>query len=92
MYLGHIIGSDGVKPDPAKIKAIMNVPTPKNPKNIKQFLGLAGYYRRFIPNFSKVAKPLTVLLKKDRKFELTAKQTKAFDILSSLYSEPILQG
>jgi len=92
MYLGHIIGSDGVKPDPAKIRAIMNFPTPKNPKNIKQFLGLAGYYRKFIPNFSKVAKPLTDLLKKDKKFEWTTKQTEAFDILrSSLCSEPILQ-
>lgn len=92
MYLGHIIGSDGVRPDPAKVKAVMNFPIPKNPKNIKQFLGLAGYYRRFIPNFSKIAKPLTDLLKKDRKFEWTVKQTEAFDILrNSLCSEPILQ-
>jgi len=59
MYLEHIIGSDGVKPDPAKVKAIMNFPTSKNPKNIKQFLGLAGYYRRFIQNFSKIAKPVS---------------------------------
>ncbi|XP_025267880.1 uncharacterized protein LOC112639130 [Camponotus floridanus] len=92
MYLGHIIGSDGVRPDPAKVKAVMNFPIPKNPKNIKQFLGLAGYYRRFIPNFSKIAKPLTDLLKKDKKFEWTEKQTEAFDILrNSLCSEPILQ-
>jgi len=49
MYLGHIIGSDGVKPDPAKVKAIMNFSNPKNPKNIKQFLGLAGYYQRIHP-------------------------------------------
>lgn len=92
MYLGHIIGSDGVRPDPAKVKAVMNFPIPKNPKNIKQFLGIAGYYRRFIPNFSKIAKPLTDLLKKDRKFEWTVKQTEAFDILrNSLCSEPILQ-
>jgi len=81
MYLGHIIGSDGVKPDPAKVKAIMNFPTPKNPKNNKQFLGLAGYYRRFIPNFSKVAKPLTDLLKKDKKFDWQDKQTKAFNVV-----------
>lgn len=68
MYLGHIIGADGVRPVPGKIKAIMDFPTPKSPKNIKQFLGLAGYYRRFIPNFSKTAKPLTDLLKKDVHF------------------------
>lgn len=70
----------------------MNFPTLKTPKNIKQFLGLVGYYRRFIPNFSKTAKALTDLLKKDRKFEWTIKQIEAFDILrNSLCSEPILQ-
>lgn len=55
-YLGHVISQDGVKPDSGKINAVRNFPIPRNPKNIKQFLGLA-YYRRFIPNFSKVAKP-----------------------------------
>jgi len=63
VYLGHIIGSDGVRPDINKIKAVADFLVPKNPKNIKQFLGLAGYYRRFILNFSKIAKPLTDLLK-----------------------------
>jgi CMP-2-keto-3-deoxyoctulosonic acid synthetase len=56
LYLGHVISSEGVKPDPDKIAA-KNFPTPKNPKNVKQFLGLAGYYRRFIKDFSKFAKP-----------------------------------
>lgn len=68
-YLGHIIGAKGVKPDLNKIKAISEFPAPRNPKNIKQFLGLTGYYRRFIPNFSKIAKPLTELLKKDVSFK-----------------------
>jgi transposase InsO family protein len=91
-YLGHIIGANGVKPDPGKIKSIMHFPTPKNPKNIKQFLGLAGYYRRFIPNFSKVAKPLTDLLKKDSIFNWQLKQVEAFNSLKhSLCSNPILQ-
>ncbi|KMQ85713.1 hypothetical protein RF55_15566, partial [Lasius niger] len=54
-YLGHVIGRDGVKPDPKKLEAVQQFPRPKTPKNIKQFLGLAGYYRRFIPNFSKLA-------------------------------------
>ena len=54
-YLGHIIGQDGVKPDPNKIKAVKNFPRPQNPKNIRQFLGLVGYYRRFIKDFSAIA-------------------------------------
>lgn len=91
-YLGHVIGEDGVKPDPNKISAVQNFPVPKNPKNIKQFLGLAGYYRRFIPNFSKVAKPLTDLLKKDKPFKWELTQTKAFEILKeALCKKPILQ-
>lgn len=62
-YLGHVISENGVYPDPEKIKAVQNFPVPKTPKHIKQFLGLAGYYRRFIEGFSKITKPLTNLLK-----------------------------
>lgn len=58
-YLGHIIGSGGVKPDPNKIRGIEQFPRPRNKNNIKQFLELAGYYWRFIKNFAKIAKPLT---------------------------------
>ncbi|XP_036140388.1 uncharacterized protein LOC118644842 [Monomorium pharaonis] len=91
-YLGHIIGSNGVRPDPGKINSIMNFPTPKTPKNIKQFLGLAGYYRRFIPNFSKTAKPLTNLLKKNSTFSWQVKQIDSFNTLKlALCSNPILQ-
>lgn len=67
-------------------------PTPKNPKNIKQFLGLTGYYRRFIKNYSKIAKPLTDLFKKDKPFKWTEKQQKAFETLKdTLCKSPILQ-
>ncbi|XP_026830969.1 uncharacterized protein LOC113563505, partial [Ooceraea biroi] len=91
-YLGHIISSEGVKPDPEKVKAIKNFPIPRNAKNIKQFLGLAGYYRRFIPEFSKIAKPLTELLKKDRPFVWESPQAVAFATLQNfLCTEPILQ-
>lgn len=91
-YLGHIINKNGVKPDPKKLTAVKEFPTPRNSKNIKQFLGLGGYYRRFIPNFSKIAKPLTELLKKDANFEWTEKQQTAFDTLKThLCSEPLLQ-
>ena len=75
-YLEHIISEDGVKPDPKKIEAVSKFPRSKKEKNIKQFLGLAGYYRRFIPNFSKITKPLTQLLKKDIPFKWSEDQKK----------------
>lgn len=91
-YLGHIISNNGVKPDPAKIRAVKEFPRPRNEKNIKQFLGLAGYYRRFIPNFSKIAKPLTELLKKDNEFAWQKEQADAFTQLrDALCTEPVLQ-
>jgi len=91
-YLGHIIGSDGVRPDPNKINAVFKFPIPRNQKNIKQFLGLVGYYRRFIPQFSKIARPLTDLLKKDRTFIWENHQIEAFEKLkSALCTEPVLQ-
>ncbi|XP_033362977.1 uncharacterized protein LOC117241106 [Bombus vosnesenskii] len=91
-YLGHIISEDGVKPDPKKVEAVSKFPRPKRAKNIKQFLGLAGYYRRFIPDFSKVAKPLTKLLKKDTPFKWTENQENAFNNLkTALMTKPILQ-
>ncbi|XP_033363072.1 uncharacterized protein LOC117241209 [Bombus vosnesenskii] len=91
-YLGHIISEDGVKPDPKKVEAISKFPRPKRAKNIKQFLGLAGYYRRFIPDFPKVAKPLIQLLKKDTPFKWTENQENAFNNLKTvLVTKPILQ-
>jgi len=77
-YLEHIISEHGVRPDPQRIHAIKEFPMPHNNKHIKQFLGLAGYYRRFIPNFSKTAEPLTDLLKKGRKFVWSDAQDEAF--------------
>lgn len=90
-YLGHIIG-EGVKPDPRKIKAVKSFPKPRNIKEIRQFLGFVGYYRRFIPQFSKLAKPLSDLLKKETPFKWNDSQEKAFDTLRDLLcEEPILQ-
>ena len=80
-YLGHIIDKEGVRPDPKKIVAVKNFPIPKNPKTIKQFLGLAAYYRRFIDGFSKIPTPLNQLLKKDMKFIWSEKQQEAFELL-----------
>jgi len=91
-YLGHVINETGVKPDPKKVEAVLNFPRPKNVKNIKQFLGLAGYYRRFLNNFSKTARPLTALLKKDEPFVWQEPQETAFVTLrNQLCTEPLLQ-
>lgn len=91
-YLGHVISNKGVKPDPKKLEAVREFPTPKTPKNIKQFLGLAGYYRRFIPEFSKLARSLTQLLKNETPFEWGINQQRSFEILKKeLCKEPVLQ-
>jgi len=91
-YLGHVIGNNGIRPNPKKLAAVKNFPIPRNAKNIKQFLGLAGYYHRFIPNFSGVAKPLTSLLKKNIPFTWKTEQQEAFEFLKTmLCQQPILQ-
>ena len=91
-YSGHIIDKNGVRPDPKKIIAVKEFPVPKTQKNVKQFLGLAGYYRRFIEGFSKIANPFNQLLKKDTTFIWTDKRQIAFDILESkLCEEPLLK-
>ena len=68
-YLGHILGKEGIKPVPAKTEAIKIMHPPVNPKQVCAFLGLVGYYRKFIRNFAKIAKPLTMLTRMDVKFE-----------------------
>lgn len=67
-YLEHIITYEGIKSNPKKIKAVKEFKIPKNRTDVKSFLGLAGYYRKFVRNFSKIAKPLTDLTKKDTPF------------------------
>ena len=68
-YLGHILGIEGIKPVPAKMEAIKAMHPPVNLKQVCAFLGLVGYYRKFIKNFAKIAKPLTILTRMDVKFE-----------------------
>ena len=68
-YLGHLISADGIRPLPNKLDSIKHMPAPKDAKEIKQFLGLTGYYRKFVPRFANISRPLTTLTKKDQKFE-----------------------
>ena len=76
---------------PDKIQTILDWETPKSAKDIRSFLGLAGYYRRFIENFSKIAKPMTDLLKKDKKFEWSEKAEESFQVLKTkLTTAPVL--
>nr|GEY83786.1 retrotransposon protein, putative, Ty3-gypsy subclass [Tanacetum cinerariifolium] len=90
-FLGHLIDSQGLLVDPAKIEAVKNWASPTTPTEIRQFLGLAGYYRRFIKYFSKIAKSLTILTQKDTKFVWGKYQEMAFQILKQkLYEAPIL--
>ncbi|GJR71163.1 reverse transcriptase domain-containing protein [Tanacetum coccineum] len=90
-FLSHVIDSEGIHVDPAKIEAIKDWASPKTPTEIRQFLGLAGYYRRFIEGFSKIARPMTKLTQKSVKFEWGEKAETAFQLLKQkLCSAPIL--
>ncbi|GJT58905.1 putative reverse transcriptase domain-containing protein [Tanacetum coccineum] len=90
-FLGHVIDNKGIHVDPAKIESVKDWASPKTPTEIRQFLGLAGYYRRFIEGFSKIAKPMTKLTQKKVKFEWGDKQEAAFQLLKQkLCSAPIL--
>ncbi|GJY01083.1 putative reverse transcriptase domain-containing protein [Tanacetum coccineum] len=90
-FLGHVINNKGVHVDPAKVEAIRNWSAPTTPKEVRQFLGLAGYYRRFIEGFSLISKPLTKLTKKNKKYEWGTEEDEAFQTLKQkLCSAPIL--
>lgn len=92
-YLGHLVTTDGVKPNPAKIEAIKSYPIPKTTKQIKGFLGLLGYYRKFIKDFAKITKPMTKCLKKDAIIDINNLEYKeCFERCKTLLTEePVLQ-
>ena len=90
-FLRHIVSREGVKPDPSKIKTIMKWEAPRNMTEVRSFMGLVGYYRRFMQDFSIVARPLTNLLKKNVQFRWTATCQKSFEKLKeALTTTPIL--
>ena len=70
-YLGHLISCSGIQPLPEKLESIKHMPAPRSPKEVKQFLGLTGYYCKFVPRFSDLSRPLTRLTRKDVLFEWT---------------------
>ena len=91
-YLGHLISADGIQPLPEKLESIAKMPAPRNPKEVKQFLGLVGYYRKFIPRFADISRVLTHLTKKDVDFKWTPECENCFQILKEfLQQAPILR-
>ena len=90
-YLGHILSTKGIQPLPSKKQAIQNMHPPKMPKQVHAFLGLVGYYRKFIKNFTKIAKPLTLLSCQHVKFDWALTHHEAFlKLKESIIQGPIL--
>uniref|UniRef100_A0A453G2D1 Retrotransposon protein, putative, Ty3-gypsy subclass n=1 Tax=Aegilops tauschii subsp. strangulata TaxID=200361 RepID=A0A453G2D1_AEGTS len=90
-FLGHVISGEGIAVDPTKVQSLTEWLAPTSVSEIRSFLGLAGYYRRFIENFSKIAKPMTELLKKDTKFKWTEECEASFqELRKGLTTAPVL--
>jgi transposase InsO family protein len=90
-FLGHVVSAEGISCDPAKIAAVKDWPTPKTVKEVRSFLGLASYYRRFIPNFAHISSSLVDLTKKDERFHWDEEQELSFQLLKdALCSDLVL--
>ena len=90
-FLGVVIGPEGIKIEEGKVKGVLEWLTPKCVKDMQKFLGLANYYCRFIEGFATVARPLHDLVKKDKKWEWTEREEKAFRELKERFTkEPVL--
>jgi transposase InsO family protein len=90
-YLGYVVDKLGLRPDPEKVDAIANYPVPKTPRQIKQFLGVASWYRRFVPSFASIGAPLNALLRKNTKWKWSEECQEAFDLLKTkLVEGPVL--
>ena len=88
-YLGHIVGSNGIKPDSKKLQTMKNLPMPKTPKEVRMALGLFSYYRRFIQNFAKIAGPLHDLTKKNKEWNWTNQHQDSFNTLKQKLMEAL---
>jgi hypothetical protein len=90
-FLGHVLSAKGIAVDTSKVKDILEWKPPTTVHQVRSFLGMAGYYRRFIPDFSKLVKPITSLLKNDTKFNWSSKCNEAFEQLKVLLTTaPVL--
>ena len=89
-YLGHILSPEGVRPDPAKIQTLLDWEFPSTPLGVQQFLGLANYFRKFIPNFSRIAAPLYDLTKRSKEFSRGREAQVSFDAIKKLLVSPPL--
>jgi len=90
-FLGHVVSEKGIQTDPRKIDAVKDWPVPKSVRDVRAFLGLAGYYRRFVPSFASIASPLNAMLGKGKKFAWSTEAQKSFDELKlALTSSPVL--
>ena len=90
-YLGHIISTEGIKPNPEKVEIVSSFPVPKNVKEVRSFLGLTNYYKRFIRDYAKIASPLFRLLRKEVMFEWSDQCQQSFESLrQSLVTEPVI--
>ena len=90
-YLGFVISKDGISPDPSKTDKVQHFPTPTDSTKVRQFIGLASYYQRFIPRFANIAAPLHKLTKKNVPFEWTPECESSFAQLKQLLVEaPVL--
>ena len=91
-YLGHLLSEEGIQPLPEKLESISKMPRPKNQKEVKQFLGLIGYYRKFVPRFADISRVLNKLTRKDEEFKWTPECDKCFNMLKDYLQEaPILR-
>jgi hypothetical protein len=88
--LGHTISNEGISVDPSKVQEVMDWKPPKSVHQIRSFLGLAGYYHRFVPDFSRIAKPMTELLKNGVKFVWDEKRENAFQTLKQYLTSALV--
>jgi len=87
-FLGHVVSEDGIATDPEKTRLIRDWPVPRNLKELRSYLGLTSYYRKFVKDYSKIAVPLTDLLKKDHRYVWTEDCQQAFDQLKAAFMSP----